>query len=303
MIDEDQLAALMSRARADVPTPPLDLAGVRRRGRRLRRWRTGAAVAAVAAVTAGTAGVTAQLVSGDEDGSRGVAAQDHQVTDLTPYERRVLEAVPGSFAVDGTVVVPGHGEAYSSRSFSAEQLAGAVRPLGFHTYAGGAIAVPGEQLPRFMEGNHGGSQVVADQGPASLTCTTWEDTDGCVVSVVAERADGRYAYVYGLGTDSFLEPGAEMEVFTDEDYSTGTYRESVIGGFDGTDAVRVVLELVDGREVEAELDSGGVSAGNTLFWGTSPVAVEAVEAYDAKGDLVESHTVRACSGGVDCEVR
>jgi hypothetical protein len=43
--------------------------------------------------------------------------------------------------------------------------------------------------------------------------------------------------------------------------------------FDGTDAARAVVHLVDGRSIDATVDSGGVDAGGS------------------------------CSGGVDCEVR
>ena len=41
----------------------------------------------------------------------------------------------------------------------------------------------------------------------------------------------------------------------------------------------------------------------SILWAQVPGALARVVAYDADGDVVDDHTLRACSGGVDCEVR
>ena len=58
-----------------------------------------------------------------------------------------------------------------------------------------------------------------------------------------DEATGWY-YLYGLGTDAFLRPGAEMEVFLDDTYSRDVHRQSVIGGFDGRSTLRTWLTSI-----------------------------------------------------------
>jgi hypothetical protein len=284
-----------------------DLASIHRRGARRRRTRqvaTGGAALLTAAVVAGAVAVGIHG-GGDPAGGRTAqaAAQDHHVTGLTAYEKRVLREVPGSYAVDGTVIVPGSaaGGGIGAQEVSPDRIASPVRPLGFHAYAGGAIG--GDGLPRFMQGNPPkDSQVVADEGPVYLGCTTWPSAKGCTVSVL-DRDGGTYHYVYGLGTERFLAPGAGMEVFTAEDYTGRAYHATLIGGFDGTEATRVDVTTVDGQVVPATVDRGTISDGDTLFWATLPADAASVTAYDADGKVVATHRVRSCTDPVDCEVR
>ena len=90
---------------------------------------------------------------------------------------------------------------------------------------------------------------------------------------------------------------------SDDTYTDGSHRQSVIGGFDGTSATRVELRLVDGSTVAATVDSGGVSAGDTLFWTEVTEGVARVTAFDDSGDVVADHRIRDCDDPVDCEVR
>jgi hypothetical protein len=286
-----------------------DLAEVRRLGARRRLVRR--AVPAVGAL--GAAAVVAGAVLGGTHGLGGlrdgqVTAQDHHVTGLSAYERRVLAAVSGSYAVDGTVIVPETTRPWpGGQPMPASRFTSPVRRLGFDTYAKGSLGY--SDLPAFMQGNPpADSQVVADSGAAYLACTSGPDSSssggpGACVPSVLSKYHGRYVYDYGLGADGFLKPSAPMEVFTDADYSQNVFRATLIGGFAGTSATRVEITTVDGERVAAQVDRGGIRVGATLFWASLPSDAARVTAYDAGGHVVVTHLVRACHSPVDCEVR
>ena len=297
--------------RESLPPSALDLAQIRRLGRR-RRWRARAAAGlSVLAVGLALGGVWS-LVGGGA-GPRtfpATAHQDHRVTGVSDYERRVLAAVPKSYEVDGTVIVSGRLQAGSdfNEVMPPSRIVGAPRALGFHAYGGGAPAGLETKLPRFMEGNPPqDSQVLFDQGPAFLGCTLWPaehhtDAGSCLPSVLVENTAGQLVYVYGLGTDHFLTPESEMELFLGDDYQGRTWHGTLIGGFAGTDASHVEATLVDGSKVAALVDTG-VRGGATLFWATLPSYAEKVVAYDHDGKVVAEHRVKSCSTPVSCEVR
>lgn len=106
-----------------------------------------------------------------------------------------------------------------------------------------------------------------------------------------------------MGSDDFLQPGKEMELFTSEDYSSGSPSTVWIGGLDGTDVARVVLDLADGSRRDAEVMAGTFVPGDTMIWADVPGDLTHETAYDAAGDVVDDHAITSCSGGVDCEVR
>jgi len=84
----------------------LDLEQIHRLGRR-RRWSHRAATGAVVcAAVAAVGGVWLVLGPGGGPVNVRAAGQDHQVTGLTTYEKKALAEVPGSYEVDGTVVLP-----------------------------------------------------------------------------------------------------------------------------------------------------------------------------------------------------
>lgn len=293
----------LSDALKDVPTvvPGVDLATVRQRGRRLRRRRdAGTALAglAVAATVAGGAWVV------DRDQAPGLSFASPSAGSIDTFEQRVLDAVPDAYAVDGTVVVPGPLDPRSdmNQRVADDEVAGLVRDLGFHGFTGVGYVDSTVDYPRLLQGNlPKGSDVVADNGEVHLGCAG--ESGRCGVSVLmGDRSTGWY-YLYGLGTDDFLRPGAEMEVFLDDTYPGRVHEQSVIGGFDGTSATRVDLRLVDGSTAEATVDSGAVSPGDTLFWAEVPEGVARVTAYDDSGAVVADHRIRDCDNPVDCEVR
>jgi hypothetical protein len=303
----DDIASLMRTAEPSDPVVRVDPSLVRRLGRRRRTRRRLAVIGGAAAAVAFIGAVVAVVGHTPVDTAQGdIATHEHRSTGLSAYEKRVLRAVPQAYAVDGTVVVPGRLDESSDMNtrLASRRIVGAVRPLPFHGYSGVGYVATAFPYPDFMSDNAPrGSQVVADNGPVALTCTTWPGEPGCTVSMVMRAKNGAYYYFMGLGADHFLRPGAPMELFLDGTYGGRRYRDTVIGGFDGTDATRVVVRLVDGRRVDATIDSGGIHHGDTLFWATAPAAVASVTAYDADGNVVARHRVRSCSDPVDCEVR
>ena len=109
-----------------------DLASIRAGGRRLRRNRRlmAAGVAALVAgvVTAGVLATSARLDRAEEP-----VGPDHGPA-LSSYEKRVLREVPGSYAVGGTVVVPGpiDPKHVQNLGFEVSGFTGRLAPLGWH---------------------------------------------------------------------------------------------------------------------------------------------------------------------------
>jgi hypothetical protein len=294
----------------DVPPtgPRVDPERLRRRGRALRtRRRAGAGTLTLALVGGGFA--VASMLDDPRGGPGEADVATGTTTTLTAYEKEVLAAVPGAYAADGTVVVPGPIDPGSEQNQRIDDgdLAGPPVPLGFHGYTdpgylASTVTYPAIVERRQMRDDRTGMDVVADNGPVSLGCLAHAG-DACSPAVLVGGAATGWFYLYGLGTDRWLEPGAEMEVFLDESYPRGGARHSVIGGLDGADTSRVELTLVDGARAEATVDAGELSQGDTLFWAETTAEVARVTAYDAAGDVIDVHEVRACTDPVDCEVR
>ena len=286
-----------------------DLERIHRLGRR-RRVTRGITVGAVAAVTVAVlGGIWFTLGPVGHGVQVRSAGQDHEVTGLTAYEKGVLRKIPSAYAVDGTVVLtdtPSPGPDLDRRLVPNQRLVGTPVPLGFHTMVGPGYLFTSTQPRAYQDNAPKGSQVVVDSGPAWLGCQGAKRGRAgtpCSPVVLAKATNGKFYYLYGLGTESFLKPGAEMELFTGDDFSQHSWSGTVIGGFHGTAATRVLVDLVDGSQVEADFSAGELSRGNTLFWAKVPSQIARVKAYDAQGKLIEEHALRSCSGGVDCEVR
>jgi hypothetical protein len=94
-----------------------------------------------------------------------------------------------------------------------------------------------------------------------------------------------------------------MQVFTSEDYSTGSPGQLVVAGLAGTDVARADLITATGETVSGHVEPGTVVPGGTMVWGRVPGTLAAVMTYDASGDLVEAHQLRPCGGPEDCDVR
>jgi hypothetical protein len=299
-----QLTRLMRDGDTERASMP-DLEGIHRRGRR-RRLRTRATAGAAALATVAViGGVWSALGPGDDATTVRAATQDHRVTGLTAYERRVLAQTPGSYEVDGTVVLPDVTDpaAEGYQRLAPKRIVGTAVPLGFHGSIGPMYLATNRTEEGYQDNAPDGSQVVIDPGPLWLGCLTWPRAEDCEPAVLAKDTLGRFVFLHGFGTDDFLRPGAEMELFTDDDFADRTWRQSLIGGFHGDDTARVLVEMTDGSHAEAQLDVDAMSPGNTLFWARLPHAVAWVRAYDADGTLLAEHRLRDCTDPVDCEVR
>lgn len=300
----DELTRLMQDAAAERAPMP-DLGGIRRLGRK-RRLRTRATTGVVVLATVAVlGGVWSALGSGGDSVTVRAAGEDHHVTSLTTYEKRVLSDTPGSYAVDGTVVLPDVADpaADNYRRLAPKRIIGTPVPLGFHGSVGPMYLPSQRSEEGYLDNAPKGSQVVIDPGPLWMGCTTWPKGDGCVPSVLAKDTVGRFISLHGFGTEEFMKPGAEMELFTDDDFSERTWSQSLIGGFHGSGTTRVLVEMTDGSHAEAQLDVDEMSPGNTLFWAKLPHAVAWVRAYDGDGKLLAEHRLRDCKDPVDCEVR
>lgn len=309
-----------------------DLADIRRRGTRRRRGRIAAVVAGSALAVTAVAGVGLGV-----SGLGGESAVDRETTVYTPppapnelsaLARRVLREVPGAVRVSaGQVVVPGPDTApRDDRAVDPGDVAGGPIDLDAHTYAGVTSyrrgAFPAwlfDEVQRIEQEELGSEEgypvgstemgILVESGTAQLVClarrsSAGEDMPGdrCYPAL-ASATDATLRLRWSMGTTDFLEPGAEMELFTSEDYSSGAPSTVWIGGLDGTDVERVALELADGSTTDAEVLSGTLVPGDTMFWANVPGDLRHVTAYDADGDVVDDHAVEPCSGGVDCEVR
>jgi hypothetical protein len=142
--------------------------------------------------------------------------------------------------------------------------------------------------------------ILVDDGPAYLGCA---GSDGsCGPALLTKDSDG-WHYEWGMGTDDFLRPGSDMEVFLSDDYASGKPGKLVLAGLPDTDVARVDLVTTDGTTVAGHVESGTVVAGASMIWGTVVGDVAAVIAYDGAGKVIEDHRLRPCSDPVDCEVR
>ena len=150
--------------------------------------------------------------------------------------------------------------------------------------------------------------VVVDAGPMRLACMRslpqWGDTEatGCFPAMVSGE-DGHLEYQWGMGTDDFLEPGKDLELFHTSTYTDGSPRTVWIGGTDGTDVATVDLVATDGTTVSAHVEAGTFVPGDTMFWGTVDGDLAKAVTRDAAGRVLEEHEVKPCSDPVECEVR
>lgn len=311
-----------------------DLATIRRQGGRRRRARRTAvlvgsslAVASVAGIGLGIAGPGSDDAAG---GDRNVTVQSppEAPKELSALAKRVLREIPGAVQVSpGQVVIPGPGTGHQwDEVMQAGDFAEGPVSLDAHTYLG-VTAYPRSGFPAWLydevqriEKEELGSEengypvgstemgILVDSGDAQLGCMARQlgsevPVAGACYPALIASVGGKHYYRWGMGTDDFLEPGQEMELFTSDDYSSGSPSTVWIGGLDGTDVTRVVFDLADGTSMEATVATGTFVPGDTMFWANVPGELMQVRAYDASGKLVDDHEIKPCSGGVDCEVR
>jgi hypothetical protein len=300
----DELSRLMHEAAPRGGTP-VDLHRVHALGRRRRRAARVATGTAALAVVIVLGGVWTLLSPGSDRVPVRATSQDHRSTGVTAYEKKALADVRGSYEVDGTVVLPdvADPQAPSYQPVRQKRIIGTPQALGFHGTVGPMYLPSRRTEEAYQDNAPKGSQVVIDPGPAFLGCVRWPGmTSGCSPSVLVKDLAGHFVFLHGFGSDDFLKPGADMELFTDDDYSDHRWAQSLIGGFHGADTARVLVEMTDGSQAEAQLDVS-MSPGNTLFWAKLATPVALVRAYDDHGRLLAEHRLRACTNPVDCEVR
>ena len=63
-----------------------------------------------------------------------------------------------------------------------------------------------------------------------------------------------------------------------------------------------VLAITAGTVVEGTVDHT-MAPGSSILWASVPGALARVVTYDSRGSVVDDHSLRDCTGGVDCEVR
>lgn len=295
----DQLTRAMRDAERVTEGTGPDLELLRAGGRRLRRNRRllAAGVAALVAgvVTAGVLATSARL-----DRAEKPVGPDHRPA-LSTYEKRVLREVPGSYAVGGTVVVPGpiDPEHVQNLGFEVSGFTGRLAPLGWHGLSEfpmySTVRYPDFMLRPAPEG----TQMYADMGPMRIGCLQRSEPHCDLVLVVGERRTGWFSFAT-VGTDEFLTPGSQMELFPGGSFDGRVHRPTVIGGFRGTRATDVELTLEDGSRVSATVDSGLVSPGDTIFWARTQSPPVRATAYDAAGRLVDDHERTPCDDPLDC---
>jgi hypothetical protein len=306
--------------RDDSPHPGPDLAAIRSAGmhrRHLSAMATGvgvlASMVALGLVLNGTFGSGGQAVDPQP------AGQPHELSALA---KRALAEVPGATQVSDWQVVlpaPAGGPSLGVRG-DRPLVAGTPVDTGGHSYLGVTL-YDRPDFPRWLfdgvehieqtELAYGDNSypvgstemgILVDDGPAYLGCVAARGGGSCGPALLTRDAGG-WNLRWGMGTEDFLEPGADMEVFLSDDYSTGEPGQVVMAGLPGTDVARVDLVTTDGRTVAGQVGSGSIVEGASMMWGTVVGELAAVIAYDADGSVIEDHELRACSDPVDCEVR
>jgi hypothetical protein len=316
----------------DLGRPDLDT--IRRAGRGRRRRHRAAVLGgsiAVGAVLGLTFVVSRQLPSDDPQQSQ-IASAPQEPRELSDLARRVLREVPGAEKVSPwQVVIPAGGAAprddrpVDSAEIASEPVALPARAYtGVTAYPRNAFApwlyqatvtyereVLGEPDAGYPVGSTD-TGVLVDGGTLELACleagpgrlTNGEDLPGgdCYPALLARAGDAAYLQ-WSMGTERFLEPGAPMELFTSDDYSTGEPATLWIGGVGGADVARVDFVTTDGRTVAGDVDAGTLVPGDSMFWARVPGELVTVVAYAADGAVIEEHQIRPCESPVDCEVR
>lgn len=299
------------------------LAAIRRRGgrrRTARRALTGAGAAALVAVVGLTLALTGPF--GDRPGDAPVA-QDPPPKGLSPLAKRALAEIPGAVQVSKSqVVLPDPG--VTSDYWAVDDDDRPMRVLGdpvlldAKTYQGVTMyperAWPAwlfdgtldyEQSQKDEDGGYPvgstGTGILVESGDAVLACVSWKK-NMCGPALMTRTSDGKLHYDWGMGTEEFLKPGSDMEVFLTGDYSTGSSGTLAFAGLPGTDVARVEFVTTSGQVVTGEVSTTLVE-GASIMWARVPGELAEVIAYDADGKVIEDHPLRDCDDPVDCEVR
>lgn len=297
-----------------------DLVAIRASGRRRRRFRRVAVGSTSLAVLGVVAGLTWTVASGDGGSGDEVAVDlPPAPTELSPLAKRALKEVPGATKVSAyQVVLPDPGVPVGPVGLEPADVVSQVSELPAHTYAGVTLFPEGTFPPWLHDGvdraeaamaGPDGSRavgsfaqgIIVDTGPASLGCTTWNESPGCAVSLLSSDG-GDYYTEWSMGTEDFLDEGARMEVFSSENFSTGRATTFWIAGIDGGVASADFVQT-DGTVVTGTVAYGRVTEGDSMMWADLSGDLAKVVAYDADGEVIEDHELLPCDSPVECEVR
>jgi hypothetical protein len=298
------------------------LAAIRRSGARRRttaRVLTGVGTSVVVGAVALTLALTGTVGGGTDEPP---VANDRQETpkELSPLAKRALAEVPGAVQVSEWQVVLPAPDARSDYWMGERQLqvVGEPVPMDARTYQG-VTMFPSEAWPAWLyqgvfddeqaQGNEedgypvGSTDngILVEAGDAVLACVSWKQNP-CGPALMTRTSDGKLHHNWGMGTDDFLAPGSDMEVFLSDDYSTGSAGTLAFAGLPGTDVARVEFVTTAGQVVEGRLDTTFVE-GASMMSARVPGDLAKVVAYNASGDVIEDHPLKPCDNDVDCEVR
>lgn len=293
------------------------LAEAKRRGARRRRARAAIAGIATAAVLGGSAALVVPLVTGDSAPERllDVASRPDG---LNALQERVLRDVPGATRLSTwQIAVPepqGAKESFPMGGGGFE-VQGESFPTGVTSYAGVTLyerdtfpdwlydaILASEEAAGDENGQPVGSTdmgIAVENGELELACVSFEGAD-CEPAVVRVE-NGRTTYEWGFGTERFLRPSTGMEVFSG-DAAAEDAPSLAVAGLPEDSVIRAEFINTAGKVVDGTVDHT-MAPGSSILWAKMPGALARVVAYDADGEIVDDHTLRACSGGVDCEVR
>lgn len=302
----DELTRGMYAGEQSLHAPLPDVAALRDRGRVGRRNRRLARVGVVAVVAALAAG--GWLVGNDlrDDAAPPQPAEPGHAKVLSSYERRVLGAVPGAFAVAGEVVIPAPVDPKAAPNVArqVDGFTGRLAPVGWHSMTSlldGPIASTVPTPPFMHTVPPDDTDVVQDSGPMHLGCRPVAGDCG-LFFVLGNRRIG-WQTGNRLGDDNFLKPGRPMQLIPGGTLENHRFQPTVVGGMQGTTTTRVVLTLRDGTTANATVDSGRISRGDTIFWALLESPPTRATAYDHQGNVVEDHGLTPCDDPVDCSTR
>jgi hypothetical protein len=249
-------------------------------------------VAAVLALVAG--GVSVATDHGPFAGREPQVVGPGSDGSLSTYEKKVLAEVDGAYAVGGDVVVPWP----LAPADRVAPLVGSRVATGLHGYGELGLNPPSTtSFPAFVRKPRQGAPVFTDYGPVSLGCVQGPDP-ACLVVLLAGDAS-RPTMVDELASASDLVRGARVRLLVRPSWSDHVRRTNTFGGFDGV-ATTVRLTLEGGQRVDADVDAGNVSDGDTLFWSSTDKPVRRVTAYAADGSVFRDQRVRDCDTTNTC---
>ena len=307
----------------DAPRPRADrLVAIRQEGRGHRRRRRLASVGTAAAVLSLVVGIGWVVgMGGPGPGTSGdrVAVDQPPPTELSTLAKRALREIPGAKKVSAyQVLLPDPNvPTEMEEPLRADALRTSPIALPASAYVGVTLYPTGTfpawlrdgiaRSERDQAGPDGGHPVgsfaegiVVDEGTLFISCVSHQG-DPCVPTVLHRTGDDWFTD-WGMGTDDFLEEGADLEVFGTDNFVTGRPSRLWVAGIDG-EVARADFVLADGSVVQGTVSYDSVMEGASMMWADVHGELAQVVTYAADGSVVEDHALRACDTPVECEVR